>query len=130
MKQHILMYIQSYQQNIRSTEELEGHLAEEGVLLREYSGKGFMVIGDDTIFMIKKNSDIDFKFLELCQRHIQEISAAMNRPEHRITNGDPENPVPCTEVTIRTQNNATKFYVRSIPQDVAIALSNFRMESR
>lgn len=127
--------MQEYHNGVDSTEELEAMVSDQGVMFREYRGDGFMVVGDDTIFVVKDHENNDFEFSEIAARHIQELNTQEGYPTQRLEVKRDEEDVevesnrkPCTEATMWTTNHTLIFYVDASVYKVASAFINFRVD--
>lgn len=129
--------MEDHHNGVTTTEQLEEMVADKGVLFREFRGDGFMVMGEDTIFIVKDHDNNDFEFSELSEPHIQEVKTEEGRPTHRLERKvsaedrevkSEEARKPSTEITIWTHSQATTFYVDSQVHKVSAAFVNFRTD--
>lgn len=127
--------MEDHHNGVTSTKELEAMVSDQGVLFREYRGDGFMVVGDETIFIVKDHENNDFTFSELSARHIQELNATEGYPTHRIERREDAEKVeneetqkPCTEATMWTTKHTLTFYMDAPVYKVASAFIHFRVD--
>lgn len=133
--------MEDHHNGIGTTEELETMVSDKGVLFREFRGDGYLVVGEENVFVVKDHEsnkesaqngdDSGFKFSELNIGQIKEIQTEKGYPDHRIehrTAAEVDNSTrkPCTEVTIWIANHTVVFYVDSPVHKVAAAFVNFR----
>lgn len=137
--------MEDHHNGVNSTEELETLISDNGVLFREYRGDGFMVVGDENIFIVKDHEEngkgknpteeVGIEFSEVNAEHIHELHAEENRPEHRLEmNEDAErvdngNQKPSTEIKLFVSNHTLQFYVQAEVHKVAAAFVNFRNDN-
>lgn len=126
--------MEDHHNGVSSTQELEAMISDHGVLFREYRGDGFLVVGEDNIFVVKDHENNDFEFSELSARHLQELKTTEGYPTHRLERKVDEDEVekntqkPCTEATLWTNNHTLTFYVDAPVYKVAAAFVNFKVE--
>lgn len=125
--------MEEHYNGVSSTEELEAHLQEHGVLFQEFRGKGFLVVNDKTVFVVKDHENRDFQFSELSAEHIHEVTTEESYPTHRIERREDaektsETNKPCTEVKIWMSSHTIQFYVDAPPHQVSTAFVNFRLD--
>lgn len=131
--------MEEHHNGISTTEELETIINDKGILFREFRGDGYLVIGDEDVFVVndhesEKQSVDDnagFRFSEINIEHIKEIQIEKGYPTERFENSnraevETSTRKPCTEVTIWVANHSVVFYVDSAVHKVAAAFVNFR----
>lgn len=125
--------MKDHYEGVSSTTELESHLSEHGVLFREFRGDGFLVVGDENVFVVKDHENGDFHFSELDEEHIHEVGIEESYPTHRIertedeTKKEPEKP--CTEVKLWTTSHTVKFYIDADVHGVSAAFVSFKSDT-
>lgn len=136
--------MEDHHNGVNSTEELETLISDHGVLFREYRGDGFMVVGEENIFVVKDheetgngnhpNDEVGVKFSELNADHINELHAEEGYPTHRIEINenaekvDNGNQSPSTEIKLYVSNHTLQFYAQAKVHKVAAAFVNFRQD--
>lgn len=131
--------MENHHNGVSTTEELEMAVCDKGILFREFRGDGYLVIGDENVFVVKDhesekqsvNDNKGFRFSEINIEHIKEIQIEHGYPTQRFENYedaevDTNTRKPCTEVTIWVANHTVVFYVDSPVHKVAAAFVNFR----
>jgi len=133
--------MEDHHNGIGTTEELEAMISDHGVLFREFRGDGYMVVGEENIFIVKDHEgnngssengdDTGFEFSELSASHIHELHAERGYPSHRIermedAEVDEGSRKPCTEIKLWVTSHSIQFYVDAPVHKVAAAFVNFR----
>jgi len=132
--------MEEHHNGVNSTEELETLIGDYGVLFREYRGDGFMVVGENNIFIVKDHEDNGsnnttnedgVEFSEINAEHIHELHAEEVYPKHRLEiQADAEkvdngNQAPCTEIKLWVASHSIQFYADSPVHKVAASFVNF-----
>jgi len=130
--------MEDHHNGVNSTEELETLLSDYGVLFREYRGDGFMVVGEENIFIVKdhetENKDDGVEFSEVQTDHINELHAEKSLPNCRFSNKDNAekidngNQKPATEISLYISNHTILFYTNAPIHKVSAAFVNFRTD--
>lgn len=138
--------MEQHHNGVNSTEELETILSDHGVLFREYRGDGFMVVGDENIFIVKDheetgngnhpNDETGVEFSEVNADHIHELHAEESYPTHRLETREGAEKVetgtqaPSTEIKLYVSNHTLQFYVEAEVHKVAAAFVTFRNHTK
>lgn len=133
--------METHYNGVNTIEELETLVSDLGVLFREYRGDGYLVVGEDDVFIVKNNEydesvygtdSCGFVFSEVNSGHITEIRTETRYPRLKDeTVGisvSEESRRPCTLLTIWTTNHPVEFYVDAPVQKVSAAFVRFRTQ--
>lgn len=108
--------------------QLEERLANYGVLYHSIDGHGFIVIGDDTIFIVEEESptSVDgFNFKEIPYENVEQFQVELGDPPERYQQEgvekvtDNENSKPITHIRLWLPSDAVDTYVDADPREVA-----------
>jgi len=130
--------MENHHNGVNSTEELETLLSDYGVLFQEYRGNGFIVVGEENIFIVrdhKQKDDDGISFSEVNTNHIDELHAEQNRPSNRLDNKETatrvengQNTKP-TEIALYISNHTITFYTEAPIHKVAASFVTFRTDN-
>lgn len=119
--------------------QLESRLSNHGVLYHAQTGHGFIVIGDEQIFIVEEESPdrIDgFSFEKIPIEHIESFKVELGSEDNRYEQGaekassDGGQSKPTTHIRLHLKSHAIDFYADADPREVASSFVTFTLETK
>lgn len=117
--------------------QLEQRLADYGVLFHIVNDNGFIVIGDDRIFIVNEANPTKtegFSFQKIPFDAVERFHVELGKPDDRydqsdaekVSDGDPAKP---THIRLWLPTDAVDCYVDADPREVASSFVTFTLEN-
>lgn len=117
--------------------QLEQRLSDYGVLHQSAQNHGFIVIGDDRVFIVKEESPTKpegFSFEKIPFDNIESFRVEQGTPDAQVLSDDAEkvsdggNDRTTTHIRLHLASHAVDFYADADPREVASAFVTFTLE--